>query len=73
VLERITREKGMAMVLVDQNPQLALRLCQRGVILNQGELVVDVASSELAGRGEDYMDLLVVCSAQRGQTWANAG
>ncbi|MGH3321465.1 MAG: ABC transporter ATP-binding protein [Streptosporangiaceae bacterium] len=60
VLERITRELGVALVLVDQSPPLALRLCERAVILNKGAIAVDSTSAEIAARGEDYMDLLVV-------------
>lgn len=47
-ISRINREKGMAIVLVEQNARLALRLAHRAYALEHGEIV-------RTGRGEELL------------------
>ncbi len=59
-LIRVNRELGLALLIVDQSPALALRICSRVVVLEQGRVVVDAASSEILAGGEAFHDLLVI-------------
>lgn len=40
-------EKGMALLLVEQNAQLALRLAQRAYVLESGQIVLEGKAQEL--------------------------
>lgn len=54
-----TRENGLALILIDQNPELAMRICDRVIVMQRGEVVAAGASATL-GAGTDLFDLLVV-------------
>ncbi len=45
---RLNRERGMAVLLVEQNARLALELCQRAYVLEAGRIVLSGSSAELA-------------------------
>jgi branched-chain amino acid transport system ATP-binding protein len=45
---RLNHERGMAVLLVEQNARLALELCRRAYVLEAGRIVLSGASSELA-------------------------
>jgi ABC-type branched-subunit amino acid transport system ATPase component len=53
------RETGLALILVDQNPELAMRICQRVIVMQRGE-VVAAGLSAIVGAGPDFLDLLIV-------------
>jgi branched-chain amino acid transport system ATP-binding protein len=56
-LTTVTRESGLALILVDQNPELAMRICGRVIVMERGEIAAEGASATLdAG----VLDLLVV-------------
>jgi ABC-type branched-subunit amino acid transport system ATPase component len=55
----VTRERGLALILVDQNPELAMRICDRVMVIQRGEVVAAGTTAEL-GAGADFLDLLVV-------------
>lgn len=40
-IERITRELGIATLIVEQNAQMALRLAHRGYVLQVGEIILE--------------------------------
>jgi branched-chain amino acid transport system ATP-binding protein len=46
-IQRLNRELGMAVLLVEQNARLALELCERGYVLEAGRVVMQGRSSEL--------------------------
>jgi branched-chain amino acid transport system ATP-binding protein len=48
-LERIIREEGMAVIVVEQHARLALALAQRALILERGRVVHQGDSRDLAG------------------------
>ncbi len=54
-----THESGLALILVDQNPELAMRICQRVIVMQRGEVVAAGTTAEL-GAGANFLDLLVV-------------
>ena len=45
---RLNRERGMAVLLVEQNARLALDLCPRAYVLEAGRITLSGGSSELA-------------------------
>jgi branched-chain amino acid transport system ATP-binding protein len=47
-LVRLNRERGMAVLLVEQNARLALQLCPRAYVLEAGRIALSGASRELA-------------------------
>ena len=59
-LERISKTLGVALLIVDQSPALALRICRRALIMRKGTVALDVPSDELAASGDQYLDLLVI-------------
>jgi ABC-type branched-subunit amino acid transport system ATPase component len=56
-LASVTRESGLALILVEQNPELAMRICQRVIVMERGEIVASGASATLDA---SVLDLLVV-------------
>jgi branched-chain amino acid transport system ATP-binding protein len=46
-IQRLNRELGMAVLLVEQNARLALELCERGYVLEAGRVVMHGRSAEL--------------------------
>jgi branched-chain amino acid transport system ATP-binding protein len=47
-LAELNREQGLAVLLIEQNARLALRLCSRGYVLEAGRIVASGPSQELA-------------------------
>jgi len=47
-LVRLNRDKGMAVLLVEQNARLALELCPRAYVLEAGRIALTGSSQELA-------------------------
>jgi len=47
-LVRLNRDKGMAVLLVEQNARLALELCPRAYVLEAGRIALSGSSTELA-------------------------
>ncbi len=45
---RLNRERGMAVLLVEQNARLALELCPRAYVLESGRMALSGSSAELA-------------------------
>lgn len=58
-LINVTRDGGLALILVDQNPNLAMRICERVMVMQRGEVVAAGASATL-GADERFLDLLIV-------------
>ena len=58
-LRTVTREKGLALILVDQNPELAMRVCERVMVMERGQVVADGSSAALAS-DPSFLELLVV-------------
>jgi ABC-type branched-subunit amino acid transport system ATPase component len=58
-LLRVTRETGLALILVEQNPELAMRICERVVVMQRGEVAAQGSSAELASDAS-FLDLLIV-------------
>lgn len=58
-LTTVTRQQGLALILVDQNPKLAMRICEKVMVVERGEVVAAGSSSAL-GSDERFFDLLVV-------------
>jgi branched-chain amino acid transport system ATP-binding protein len=58
-LRAVTREGGLALILVDQNPELAMRICDRVAVMQRGEIVAAGASATLKD-DPTFLDLLVV-------------
>ncbi|MGO9770061.1 MAG: ABC transporter ATP-binding protein [Roseiarcus sp.] len=58
-LRRVTRETGLALILVEQNPQLAMRICERVVVMQRGEVAAGGSSASLASDAS-FLDLLIV-------------
>jgi branched-chain amino acid transport system ATP-binding protein len=52
VLVRRIREQGISVVFIEQNVELALRLADRGYILESGRTILTGASAELLRSGE---------------------
>lgn len=58
-LTAATRGGGLTLILVDQNPELAMRICERVMVMQRGEVVAAGASATL-GADERFLDLLIV-------------
>ena len=58
-LRTLTRAKGLALILVDQNPELAMRICDRVMVMECGQVVAAGASATLSN-DPSFLDLLVV-------------
>jgi ABC-type branched-subunit amino acid transport system ATPase component len=54
-----TRAGGLALILVDQNPDLAMRICERLMVMQRGA-VVAAGPSATVGAQADFLDLLIV-------------
>lgn len=54
-----TRTKGLALILVDQNPELAMRICDRVIVMERGQVVAAGSSAALAN-DPSFLELLVV-------------
>jgi branched-chain amino acid transport system ATP-binding protein len=50
ILKRINREKGLAILAVEQNVGLALRFADRGYVLENGQMVMSGNAGDLADR-----------------------
>jgi len=48
IIERICREEGLAIVLVEQNARLALRMSDRAYVIESGRIALSGPGSELA-------------------------
>jgi branched-chain amino acid transport system ATP-binding protein len=48
-LRRLHEELGLAVLLVEQNARIALALCRRGYVLENGRIVASGSSAELSG------------------------
>lgn len=48
IIERLNRELGITVLLVEQNAQMALRLADYGYIMESGKIVLDGTSAELS-------------------------
>ncbi|WP_429817635.1 ABC transporter ATP-binding protein [Ensifer sp. B1-9] len=59
VLVSVSAQQGIALLLVDQNPQLAMSICRRVMVLDHGRLAISGNSSELSADTR-LTDLLVV-------------
>lgn len=59
VLVSVSAQQGIALLLVDQNPQLAMSICRRVMVMDHGRQVISGNSSELSADSR-LMDLLVV-------------
>jgi branched-chain amino acid transport system ATP-binding protein len=57
-LTRLRKEATMAMILVEQQTQLALELTDRAMVLDKGQVVWTAESSVMAG-GRDRLDVLI--------------
>jgi branched-chain amino acid transport system ATP-binding protein len=54
-----SREKGIALIVVDQNPELAMRICDRVMVMKGGE-VAAAGQSTVVGSDPDFLNLLIV-------------
>lgn len=55
----VTRQSKLALILVDQNPKLAMRICDKVMVMQRGD-VVAAGSSATLGTEERFLDLLIV-------------
>ena len=46
VIERINSERGIAVLAVEQNLDFAARIARRGLIMEKGELIEELDTSE---------------------------
>ncbi len=58
-LRTVTRTHALALILVDQNPELAMKICDRVLVMQRGEVVAAGRSDKL-GSDPSFLDLLVV-------------
>jgi ABC-type branched-subunit amino acid transport system ATPase component len=58
-LVEVTRQHQLALMLVDQNPQLAMHICEKVMVMQRGEVVASGASATLS-TDESFLDLLIV-------------
>jgi branched-chain amino acid transport system ATP-binding protein len=58
-LRTVTRAKGLALILVDQNPELAMRICDRVMVMERGQVAAAGPSADLAN-DPSFLQLLVV-------------
>jgi ABC-type branched-subunit amino acid transport system ATPase component len=54
-----SRENGIALILVDQNPELALKICEKVVVMKSGEAVIAGESAAVAA-DPNFHELLIV-------------
>ena len=47
IITRLNREQGLTILLVEQNANVALRVSQRGYVMEVGGMVMDGASDDL--------------------------
>lgn len=59
VLQEVAREHGLSLLLVDQNPQLAMSICDRVMVMDRGRIALKGKSTELE-HDPRLTDLLVV-------------
>jgi branched-chain amino acid transport system ATP-binding protein len=52
VLTAINRERGITVVFIEQNVELALRMAHRGYILESGRAILEGSSADLLGSSE---------------------
>lgn len=52
VLEQLRRENGVTILLVEQNARAALKLADRGYVLETGKIILEGPSAELAENAE---------------------
>ncbi|GGO60081.1 amino acid/amide ABC transporter ATP-binding protein 2, HAAT family [Roseovarius pacificus] len=48
IIEEINREEGISIILVEQNANMALRLCQRAYVIESGAISLSGTGAELA-------------------------
>ncbi|MBU3262195.1 ABC transporter ATP-binding protein [Roseovarius sp. PS-C2] len=48
IIEEINREEGISIILVEQNANMALRLCQRAYVIESGAITLSGTGAELA-------------------------
>ena len=58
-LIEVRQRSRLALILVDQNPKLAMRICDKVMVMQRGEVVAAGPSATL-GSDERFMDLLIV-------------
>ena len=58
-LRMVSRELGVSLILVEQNPSLALEICERVVVIESGTIVAERDSTDAATR-PDFVDLLAI-------------
>jgi branched-chain amino acid transport system ATP-binding protein len=51
-LKRLNEQKGMTILVVEQNAKVALEFAHRGYILNTGEIIAQGTSEELASNDD---------------------
>jgi len=79
IIERINREQGLTMLLVEQNANWALHLCSYGYIMENGKVVLDGTREELLnnedvkesylGGGEERRSFKNLKSYKRRKRW----
>jgi branched-chain amino acid transport system ATP-binding protein len=79
IIERINRDQGLTMLLVEQNANWALRLCDYGYIMENGKIVLDGTQDELMnnedvkasylGGGEERRSFRNLKSYKRRKRW----
>src|SRR5206468_8677214 len=60
VLRRLRAETGMAMLVVEQNPVLALELAETGVVIERGRVRLRGTREELHSRWDEVQGLLSI-------------
>jgi ABC-type branched-subunit amino acid transport system ATPase component len=58
-LIEVTCRSRLALILVDQNPKLAMRICTKVMVMQRGEVVTS-GSSAMLGSDPHFFDLLIV-------------
>jgi branched-chain amino acid transport system ATP-binding protein len=59
-LQKLRRESGLTMILVEQNSRVALGFCERTVVMDRGKIVFDGESAELRANPEKLASLIGV-------------
>jgi len=62
VLERLKREEGLALMLIEQHARIALELCAAAIVLDRGNIVFSGASRELLDAPDRLGDLIGVAA-----------
>ncbi|MDE0699171.1 MAG: hypothetical protein OXH61_00435 [Acidimicrobiaceae bacterium] len=52
VIGRINAERGIAVLAVEQNLDFAVRIARRSLIMEKGEIIAEVSTTELRGDRE---------------------